>query len=203
MPAVQAPPPPNTHDRQTAKTPQPRGKRRQPWWQHVSIVVMLLPLLAILIYVVGFFLLLPGTGLKPDLLDTRIQTQTSSGILEPIDNGTYIQTRENTLYALYAYSQITPAAPPNLAIFSPQDIRFLVMRQNAFGSYSDYQLYTMDSQGLLHPVATDIEHIPVPMVASITISMPHGHAWAPGTYVLHIPGDGMDDEDFWYYFGIK
>jgi len=202
MPAIQAPPP-DTRDRITARASQPNGKRRRPWWQYTSMVLMLLPALGIVIYIVGFFLLLPGTGLKPDLPENRIMTRTSTGILEPVDNGTYIQTRDSKLYALYAYSQISPEAPPDLATFSPQDMRFIVMRQNAFGYYSQYQLFTMGPNNTLHPVATDIEHIPVPGVASITINMPHGQAWKPGTYALNIPGDGMDDEDFWYYFAIK
>jgi hypothetical protein len=202
MPAIQAPPP-GARDRIATRAPEPRGKRHRPWWQHASLVVMLLPALGIIIYVVGFFMLLPGHGLKPDLPETRIMTRTSSGILEPVDDGTYIQTSNEKLYALYAYSQITPQAPPDLATFSPQDMRFIVMRQNAFGYYSQYQLFTMGAQGVLHPVASDIEHIPVPGVASITINMAHGQTWAPGTYALNIPGDGMDDEDFWYYFAIK
>jgi|GEM_PF-6052955 hypothetical protein len=194
--------PPGTPDGATTGISQPRSRWRRPWWQYASFVIMLLPALGIVIYVVGFFLLLPGHGLKPDLPETRIMTRTSSGILEPMDNGTYIQTREGKLYALYPYSQISPEAPPDLAVFSQQDMRYIVMRQNAFGYSSQYQLFIIGSNNTLYPVPIDMKHIPVPGVASVTIT-PHSQVWAPGTYAFNIPGDGMDDEDFWYYFAIK
>lgn len=167
-----------------------------------SLVLMFFPLLFIIIYAVGFFMLMPGDGLKPDLLYTRTTGQVVNGVIVPKDTGVYLQTTDPKVYELFPYTMNLPSMPPNPATFSGSQLHYVVLLQNALDSFDKYQLFRMDGgQRLVTDVAK--QHVPAPGLAMMTIGMPNDQVWPKGQYMLAIPGDGMDDETYYFFFAIN
>jgi hypothetical protein len=180
----------------------------KPWprWRKIALwAVMLTPVYAIVIYIVGG-VYLASAGLNGIGVNTSFQThvlKVVNGISVPDQNGTFLQTGTDPmqpLNLLMEYNDRGLQPPPNQQFtVASGNLRYLLIRQSAVSLPTDYQLFQIDHNNVDHLVKGVVaRRVPVERIALISMAMPNGQTWAPGQYVIVIPD--LDGSSFYYYF---
>lgn len=186
-----------------------------PRWRKILLwVVMLMPVYAIIIYLVGAVYFLPaelsGVGLAKSL---PVNTLKMVGNIAVPDvntisdkNGVFLQTTTDPKQQLPMIMQfndrsLQPPANQQFSIKASQ-LKYLLITQLQVSLPQDYLVYRV-GQGADRPVTVHTVKVPVPGIAEMAISMPNGGAWQPGQYMLTLPQAGLDDETYYCFFTLQ
>jgi hypothetical protein len=189
-------------------------EKRKPWplWRKIALwVVMLMPLYAIIIYIVGAFYFLPfelkGVGINKSF-STHVQSVVGN-VSVPDQEGVFLQTGNNphnSLSMILQYNDRGLQPPLNQQMsLKPTDLRYVLIRQAQVSLPTDYRIYSIDKKGIDSPFATvnqAAQRVKSPGVALISLSMPNNAPWPAGSYVVYVPEAGLDDGMFYCFFTI-
>ncbi len=187
----------------------PSGDRK-PWpmWRKVLLwVVMLMPLYAIAIYFIGGIFLVHA-GLNGISVNKSFQTKVLSvvnGVSVPDQEGVFLQTGadpKQPLDLIMPYNDRALKPPLNQQYTTTGDnLRYLLVRQAQVSLPKEYQVFQIDDKDIDHLVRGVVsQRVPSPRIALISLAMPDGKPWAPGSYVLVTPD--LDDGTYYYFFTI-
>jgi hypothetical protein len=193
-----------------ASLPPPTARQKQKWprWKKIMMwAVMLMPVYAILIYIVGAFYFLPfelkGVGLNK-AFSTHSQ-EAIGPIAVPDQEGVFLQTSTNPhadLSMIMQYNDRSLQPPTNeQLVLKPTGLQYILVRQAQVFEPSSYIVYSMHPNGyvLMHLTG---QRVKSPGYAVVALSMPNGKPWPAGSYAIDVPEAGLDDGDFWCYFTI-
>ena len=179
-----------------------------PLWRKIALwAVMLMPLYAILIYFIGGLWFLPaeiqGVGLNKSL-PTKV-LKVMDGISIPDQEGVFLQTGTDPKQPLNLLMPFNDRAlkPPTNQQFSLTggSLRYVLVEQAQVSLPTDYQVFQIDNKDIDHLVKGVVaQRVPVARIALISLAMPNGQTWAPGSYVLVTPD--LDDGTYYYFFTV-
>ena len=182
--------------------------KKWPLWRKIALwVVMLMPLYAILIYLIGGLWFLPaelkGVGVNKSL--PHHVTQVVNGIAIPDAEGVYVQVGADPRQPLNEVLQYNDRGlqPPVTEQFTTTsaDLRYLLIRQAQVGPVESYQVFQIAKDNTDHLVPGVVaQRVPVARIALVALSLPAGKAWAPGSYVIVVPD--LDDGTYYCFFTV-
>ncbi len=196
---------------ESVQEPRPSGKRK-PWplWRKVALwAVMLMPLYAIIIYIIGAFYFLPyelkGVGVNKSL-PSHVQSVVGD-ISVPDQEGVFLQTSADphaTLDQILQYNDRGLQPPLNAQmVLKPTGLRYILIRQAQVSLPGDYQVFRIGPKGTDVPfTSVTAQRVKSPGIALIAISMPNHAPWPAGSYVIYVPESGLDDGTFYCFFTI-
>ncbi len=185
------------------------AKKRPRWFKIATWGLVLTPAFSILIYVVGFFYLLPaevhGVGLNKSLAATP--TVIANGFAVPDQEGVFIQRTaggRNYLDQILQYNSRT-LQPPISAQYSiaPTNFHALLIREAQLETPDQYVVYKISDGHQDVPVHVVGQRLHLPMLAVIALTMGSGQSWAPGDYMIDVPESGLDSADYWAFFQVQ
>lgn len=197
-------------DLEAVSLPPPTVRQKQKWprWKKILMwVVMLMPLYAIIIYIVGAFYFLPfemkGVGLNKAFSTHSLEA--IGPIAVPDQEGVFLQTSTNPHADLSMIMQYNDKSlqPPTSAqlVLKPTGLQYILVRQAQVFEPSNYIVYSMQPKGYVRMDLTG-QRVKSPGIAVVALSMPNGKPWPAGSYAIDVPEAGLDDGDFWCYFTI-
>jgi len=182
----------------------------KPWplWRKIALwAVMLMPIYAILIYLIGGLWFLPaemkGVGVNKSL-PTKV-LKVVNGVSIPDQEGVFMQTGtdpKQPLNLVMPFNDRALKPPPNQQFtIAGGDLRYLLIRQAQVSLPTDYQVFTIDHNDIDHKVKNVVaQRVSVARIALVSLAMPDGKPWAPGSYVLVSPD--LDDGTYYYFFTV-
>jgi hypothetical protein len=190
--------------------PPPTARQKQKWprWKKILMwAVMLMPVYAILIYLVGAFYFLPfemkGVGLNK-AFSTHSQ-EAVGPIAVPDQEGVFLQTNADPhadLSMIMQYNDRSLQPPTNeQLVLKPTGLHYILVRQAQVFEPNNYIVYSMHPNGYVVMDLTG-QRVKSPGIAVVALSMPNGKPWPAGSYAIDVPEAGLDDGDFWCYFTI-
>ena len=190
--------------------------KHAPWprWRKIlTWAIMLMPVYAILIYVVGAFYFLPaelnGVGLAKSL-PVRIIHMVGNIAVPDVNsladkNGVFLQSSIDPHQNLPLIMQFNDRTlqPPVSAQMSLQasQLKYVLVTQLQVSLPQDYQIYRI-GQGADRVVNVHTIKVPIAGIPEMAIAMPNNAAWQPGDYMITLPQAGLDDETYYCFFDL-
>lgn len=190
---------------ESVQAPPKAEKVAWPRWKKILLwVVMLMPVYAIVIYIIGAFYFLPyelrGVGLNKSFT-THVQSMAGTFAV-PDQEGVFLQTslKPQSLSMIMQYNDSSLQPPVNEQMtLAPTGLKYVLIRQAQVSRPTDYQIFPL---GSTTPVNLTAQRVPASGVAIIALSMPNGKPWAKGSYEIVVPEAGLDDQFYYCYFTI-
>ncbi|MBA3826163.1 MAG: hypothetical protein H0X24_19970 [Ktedonobacterales bacterium] len=182
----------------------------KPWprWRKIALwAVMLMPIYAILIYLIGgaYFVHagMNGVGLNKSLPPKVLAVV--NGVSIPDQEGVFMQTGADPTQPLnlvmpYNDRALKPPLDQQFTVSASQ-LRYLLIRQAQVSLPTDYQVFQIDNKDVDHLVKNVVaRRVSVPRIALVSLALPAGQTWAPGSYVIVSPD--LDDGTYYYFFTV-
>lgn len=187
---------------------EPRSKPPSRAYKIGLWLVMLMPVYAIIIYIVGFFILLPAAvqnvGVSKSL-PANVKS-VAGQIAVPDHNGVFLQTSLDPHQQVAELQQFNDSGlqPPRdqQIVLAPTGLQYILVQDAQVSQPSDYKVYLIGKNGETL-IPTQGVRVPAPKIAEMAISMPKGQTWAPGSYMLDYLIAGMAPEDAYCFFTIS
>jgi len=78
-----------------------------------------------------------------------------------------------------------------------------LVRQAQVSLPNEYHVFSVEDGKADVPVTVVNKRVPAPRLAIMSITLPNNEAWAPGTYMLVVPGAGLAPDDTWVFFYVQ
>lgn len=187
----------------TQRKPIPRWKKIATW------AVMLMPVYSILIFIGGFFYFLPyemkGIGINPSLPTHILATAGTISVAD--QEGIFFQDSadgKGLLHLTLQYNSRSLQPPQNAQmIFSPTQLKYVIVRQAQVDLPNTYKIVMVSSNGPDQPINAMVQRVHYPGIAEMAISMPNGQPWAAGSYMITVPEAGLDSATYYSFFTVK
>jgi hypothetical protein len=193
---------------QSVQEAPPGGSKPWPLWRKIALwAVMLMPIYAILIYLIGgvYFVHagLNGVGVNKSL-STHV-LKVVNGVSIPDQEGVFLQLGadpQQPLNLIMPYNDRALKPPLNQQFTSTGTaLRYILVRQAQVSLPTDYQVFLIDNKDIDHLVKGVVaQRVPVERIALISLAMANGKPWATGSYVLVTPD--LDDGTYYYFFTV-
>jgi hypothetical protein len=187
-----------------------------PRWRKILLwAVMLMPVYAIVIYIIGALYFLPaemkGVGIAKSLPVNVIKMVGGVAVPDvnsiPDKNGVFLQASTDythqTIPMIDQFNDrgLQPPTNEQMTVKANQ-LHYVLITQLQVSLPGDYHIYRIDSHGVDVPVNIAAARVNVPGIAEMAITMPSGQTWQPGSYVLSLPQAGLDDETYYSFFTL-
>ena len=190
--------------------------KQVPWprWRKIlTWAVMLMPVYAILIYVIGAFYFLPaelsGVGLAKSLPVNTIKMVGNIAVPDVNSladkNGVFLQSSTDPhqiLPMIMQFNDRTLQPPVSAQMSMPaSQLHYVLVTQLQVSLPDEYRIYRI-GHGADRTVTVHTVRVPIPGIAEMAIAMPNNAAWPAGDYMLTLPQAGLDDETYYCFFQL-
>jgi hypothetical protein len=193
---------------ESVQAPSSNTKPRPRWFKIATWLIMLMPAYAIVIYVIGFFILgLPAQNIGLAKSFAITPTATVGNVLVPNTEGIFLQASAGSQQGLALINDFPSRSiqPPQSAqvTLKPGQLRYILIREAQVDIPGDYRVFRIKDGSPDVPVTVSAQRVHVPGIALVSIGMPNGQAWPAGEYMIIIPEAGLDDEDSFSFFTVS
>jgi len=193
---------------ESVQAPRSNDKPRPRWFKIVTWLILLMPAYAIVIYLIGFFILgLPAQNIGLAKSFAITPTATVGDVLVPNTEGIFLQASSGSQQGLALINEFPSRSiqPPQSAqvTLKPIQLKYLLIREAQVDWPPDYQVFRIKDNTPDVPVTIATQRVHVPGIALVSIGMPKGQAWPAGEYMIVVPEAGLDDEDSFCFFTVS